>query len=130
VFSKNVIASATMALVIAACIFSASAQWAPMKTEINMGPLKLLSGAVDSTALEASIPATNNATLNNTDINLTLINNSTSELPADEVIDLSGYSEDRLSGNLTGYTNIMYPIAESSGFTTSTASGGGGCGCG
>jgi hypothetical protein len=46
-----------------------------------------------------------------------------------EVLDLSGYSRDRVNRNLAGYTNIMYPISGSRGTTTST-SGGGGCGGG
>jgi hypothetical protein len=46
-----------------------------------------------------------------------------------EVLDLSGYSRDRVNRNLAGYTNIMYPISGSRGTTTSTA-GGGGCGGG
>jgi len=46
-----------------------------------------------------------------------------------EVLDLSGYSSDRVNRNLAGYTNIMYPISGSRGTTTST-SGGGGCGGG
>ncbi|HWQ20245.1 MAG TPA: hypothetical protein VN455_10750 [Methanotrichaceae archaeon] len=45
------------------------------------------------------------------------------------VINLSNYATDRRNNNLTGYTNIMYPIAESAGFTASAA-GGGGCNCG
>jgi hypothetical protein len=50
--------------------------------------------------------------------------------PGKEVLDLSGYSRDRVNRNLAGYTNIMYPISGSRGTTTST-SGGGGCGgCG
>ena len=49
--------------------------------------------------------------------------------PGKEVLDLSGYSRDRVNRNLAGYTNIMYPISGSRGTTTST-SGGGGCGGG
>jgi hypothetical protein len=49
--------------------------------------------------------------------------------PGKEVLDLSGYSRDRVNRNLAGYTNIMYPISGSRGTTTSTA-GGGGCGGG
>lgn len=49
--------------------------------------------------------------------------------PGKEVLDLSGYSRDRVNRNLAGYKNIMYPISGSRGTTTSTA-GGGGCGGG
>ncbi|MDD2835448.1 MAG: hypothetical protein PHY05_04805 [Methanothrix sp.] len=49
--------------------------------------------------------------------------------PGKEVLDLSGYSRDRVNRNLAVYTNIMYPITGSRGTTTSTA-GGGGCGGG
>lgn len=49
--------------------------------------------------------------------------------PGKKVLDLSGYSRDRVNRNLAGYTNIMYPISGSRGTTTSTA-GGGGCGGG
>jgi hypothetical protein len=49
--------------------------------------------------------------------------------PGKEVLDLSGYSRDRVNRNLAVYTNIMYPISGSRGTTTSTA-GGGGCGGG
>jgi len=50
-----------------------------------------------------------------------------------EVLDLTRYSADRANKNLTGYTNIMYPITGSRGTTASTSGGGGGgggCGCG
>lgn len=129
-FSKNAAACMALAAVLVTCLFAASAQFAPMKTEINLGSLKLQSGAEEeeATAPEAQVSFANNTTLNNTAINATL-NSSISESPEKKAIDLSTYSKDRLSGNLTGYTNVMYPISEGSGFTATT-SGGGGCGCG
>ena len=46
------------------------------------------------------------------------------------VMDLSRYAKDRLNKKLGGYRNIIYPMAESSGFSATTSSGsGGGCGC-
>jgi hypothetical protein len=128
-FSKKAAACMALVAVLVTCFFVASAQFAPMKTEINLGSLKLQSGADVAAAPESQVSPANNTTLNCTVINAT-INSSISENPEKKAIDLSSYSKDRLSGNLTGYTNIMYPISESSGFTASTASGGGGCGCG
>jgi hypothetical protein len=128
-FSKNAVACMALAVVLVTCFFVASAQFTPMKTEINLGSLKLQSRADVATAPESQVSPANNTTQNCTVINTTL-NSSISENPEKKAIDLSSYSKDRLSENLTGYTNIMYPISESSGFTASTASGGGGCGCG
>jgi hypothetical protein len=54
---------------------------------------------------------------------------ATSPYSGKKVLDLSGYAKDRVDRNLAVYTNIMYPISESRGTTTSTA-GGGGCGGG
>jgi hypothetical protein len=71
--------------------------------------------------------------MNNTTINNTLtVSPIESQQPAQSaaLIDLSNYSKDRRNKNLAGYKNIMYPIAESRGSTTSTAGGSGGCGCG
>jgi len=46
------------------------------------------------------------------------------------VMDLSRYAKDRLNKKLGGYRNVLYPMAESSGFSATTSSGsGGGCGC-
>jgi len=124
-FSKK-LAAAAFAVLLICGMFEVSAQWSPMKTEINLGSFKLASSPV---LPEPDRSPAQSTLANNTTINATLMNNSTSVLPALEIIDLSGYSKDRLSRNLAGYTNIMYPIAESGGFTATT-SGGGGCGCG
>lgn len=99
-------------------------------------------------------PSMNNSSMNNSSLDNSSINNasmnavptnamplniasmdaaSTAEPQTVAVLDLSSYAKDRVKGDLTGYTNIMYPFAESKGSTTSTAGGGGGgggCGCG
>ena len=47
-----------------------------------------------------------------------------------KMLDISRYASDLHNNNLTGFTNIMYPFAESIGTTASASSGGGVCGCG
>jgi hypothetical protein len=70
-----------------------------------------------------------NASLDNSSINNASMNAASTMGPQTiAVLDLSSYAKDRVKGDLTGYTNIMYPFAESKGSTTSTAGGGGGCG--
>ncbi|OPY54533.1 MAG: hypothetical protein A4E49_00844 [Methanosaeta sp. PtaU1.Bin112] len=139
-----------------ALAFNASAQWSPGGSMVYMGDLNL---ALSSFSAEKSVQAASvlpaQAIANNTTVNATSTQgaNATgpngSLLPADseigqndpavpspaagssgkKVLDLSGYSRDRVNRNLAGYTNIMYPISGSRGSTTSTA-GGGGCGGG
>ncbi len=71
----------------------------------------------------------NNASVSDTSINSVSVNDASIEEPrALAVMDLSSYAKDRNNKNLTGYTNIMYPFAESVGSTAGTT-GGGGCGC-
>lgn len=136
--------------------FSASAQWSPGGSMVYMGDLNLaLSSLSSERNAPAAIASPAQAMANNTSANATSIEglNATGPnailLPADsgvnqpnpgdqpatspysgkKVLDLSGYSKDRVNRNLAGYTNIMYPISGSRGSTTSTA-GGGGCGGG
>lgn len=148
----------TTALLIAillALAFSASAQWSPGGSMVYMGDLNLAMSSLS--AKQANAPASTPAQsiANNTSVNATLpggINatgpnaallpaesdanqanlgdqSATSAYSGKKVLDLSGYSRDRVNRNLAGYTNIMYPISGSRGTTTST-SGGGGCGGG
>ncbi len=136
--------------------FNASAQWSPGGSMVYMGDLNLALSSLSS-AKQVQSPASSPAQTiaNNTSANETSPGglNATGQnailLPADsgvnqpkpgdqpatssysgkKVLDLSGYSKDRVNRNLAGYTNIMYPISGSRGSTTSTA-GGGGCGGG
>lgn len=135
---------------------SASAQWSPGGSMVYMGDLNLALSSLSSEKNAPAAAASPAQTIaNNTSANATSIEglNATGPNaallpagsgigqanPADEpatpttsgkkVLDLSGYSKDRVNRNLAGYTNIMYPISGSRGSTTSTA-GGGGCGGG
>jgi hypothetical protein len=137
---------AVLAALLFVMVFDVCAQWVPGKTVINLGDLNLAvpSGPTAKTPSTASNPIINpsgngsdtiNASLNNTTINNTLTASPIQSLqPAQSaaLIDLSNYSKDRRNKNLTGYKNIMYPIAEARGSTASATSGGGsgGCGCG
>ena len=151
--------SMVLAVMFIALTCSASAQWSPGGAMVYMGDLNtaasLISGGRDVQALggsgETRAPI-NNSTINNSSLNnssfnnssadATSMDNSTSQSPAvptsagaagssgKAIIDLSGYSRDRTNKNLTGYTNIMYPITGARGTTTSTSGGGGGGGCG
>jgi len=118
---------------------------------VYMGDLNLAASSLSSgkeMQSPSSSPASamaNNSSISNSSLNNTSINATSDGLgigsisptdasfaaasPGKEVLDLSGYSRDRVNRNLTGYTNIMYPISGSRGTTTSTA-GGGGCGGG
>ncbi|MDM7913355.1 MAG: hypothetical protein QUS09_09685, partial [Methanotrichaceae archaeon] len=100
--------------------FNACAQWAPGRMVINLGGFEL--GSTASLTM-------NSSTVNNTTVNNTTVNSlQPTALP---IVDLSSYGKDRRDGNLKGYTNIMYPLAESAGFTATAAGSGGGCGgCG
>ena len=138
---------ALIALVIScAFIFSASAQWTPGGMAINFAGFDLGSSAPATSSgvkpymignqpignqPEISLPS-NNSTMNSTLANDSSIQTQQPQPSALPVVDLSGYGKDRREGNLEGYTNIMYPIAESAGFTATAAGGtgsGGGC-CG
>jgi hypothetical protein len=135
-----------------ALALNASAQWSPGGSMVYMGDLNLALSSVSSGkevqssgSSAASAIANNssmsNSSLNSTSINATLDNLTVvsasiaipsavaAESSGKKVLDLSGYSRDRVNRNLAGYTNIMYPISGSRGTTTST-SGGGGCGGG
>jgi hypothetical protein len=134
---------AVLAALLFVMVFDVYAQWSPGKTVINLGDLNLAvpSDPTAKTSSAASSPIINsagngsdtiNASMNNTTINNTLtVSPIDSPQPAQSaaLIDLSNYSKDRRDKNLAGYKNIMYPIAESRGSTTSTAGGSGGCGC-
>ena len=134
-FSARIIG---MLLVAAALImaFNACAQWSTGGMMVYMGDLNLAGAAGTGGAAPYTIgsdmtsqQALNNSLLNNTTVNSTVAAIGASGLAP---LDLSSYSRDRVKGDLAKYKNIMYPIAESSGSTASTAggaSGGGGCGC-
>ncbi|HPT38353.1 MAG TPA: hypothetical protein PLZ44_08675 [Methanothrix sp.] len=130
-----------------ALAFIASAQWSPGGSMVYMGDLNLqmssFSSGEQTTQTENAIQnETNptNSTLNETNDNSTVTAPvSLDEKPAtsdasstgSSVLDLSGYAQNRVKNNLTGYMNIMYPISGSRGTTTSTAGGAGSCGgCG
>ena len=139
-------AALAMGVMFIALAFNASAQWSSGGEMVYMGDLNLaassVSGgkAVQAVGSPPAPAATNNSSLNNSSINATSIDNFTTISPAvlpaaiaaessgKKILDLSGYSRDRINKTLARYTNIMYPISGSRGSTTSTA--GGGCGCG
>jgi hypothetical protein len=149
-------ATALLIAMLFALAFSASAQWSPGGSMVYMGDLNLAMSSFTS-AKQVQTPASTpaqaianntsvNATLpggiNATDSNATILStdssanqanpgdqSATSTYSGKNVLDLSGYSKDRVNRNLAGYTNVMYPISGSRGTTTSTA-GGGGCGGG
>jgi hypothetical protein len=140
IFSRKMMV-AVLAALLFVMVFDVCAQWSPGKTVINLGDLNLAvpPGPTAKAQSAASSPIINpagngsdtiNASLNNTTINNTLTASPMESLPAQSaaIIDLSNYSKDRRDKNLAGYKNIMYPLAESRGSTTSTA-GSGGCGC-
>ena len=142
------------AIVLLAAIFmvlaiSASAQWSQGGSMVYMGDLNLVASSFNSGNAEKGAAApTEPLAANNTTENLTSQNNDTinetaalsaalvpsavaAEPTGRAVLDLSSYASDRTKSNLTGYTNIMYPISGSRGSTTSTSGGGAGCGgCG
>jgi hypothetical protein len=120
-------------LLVAAFIMalSATAQWSPGGMMAYMGDLNLASPSAFSGAAPYAIgnAQTNHQSLtNNSSANSTSAIRKTGLIP----LDLSKYAGDRINKSLEGYTNIIYPITESAGFTASTAAGGssGGCGCG
>jgi hypothetical protein len=113
-------------------IFNASAQWSPGGMMVYMGDLNLAgaSGSRGAAPYAIGSSLTVQASLNNSSLNSSLINNSTvNSLPVLMPLDLSGYGSDRANKNLAGYKNIMYPMAESRGSTTTTGGASGGC-CG
>jgi len=137
---------ALIALVLScAFLFSASAQWTPGGMAINFGGFDLGSSAPEGSSgikpyMIGNQPTSDQPAIsmpsNNSTINSTLMNNTSTLTQTQQpqpkalpIVDLSSYSKDRREGNLEGYTNIMYPIAESAGFTA-TAAGGGGSGGG
>ncbi len=110
--------------------FNASAQWSPGGMMVYMGDLNLAGSSGTSGAAPYAIGSSRmNLPMNNSSMSNSSINNSTMNIaPILMPLDLSYYASDRANKNLAGYKNIMYPIAESRGSTTSTA--GSGCGCG
>lgn len=146
--------STRYAIVLLAAIFmvlaiSASAQWSQGGSMVYLGDLNLVASSFNSGNAEKGVAApTEPLAANNTTENLTSQNNDTinqtaavsaalvpsavaAEPTGKAVLDLSNYASDRTKSNLTGYTNIMYPITGSRGSTTSTAGGiSGACGCG
>ena len=133
---------------------SASAQWSQGGDMVYMGDLNLVASSfsADGATKVQTAPAVDANAANNTTLNSTASDNSTINATSEDiapaglgalasasgikpsikaVLDLSGYARDRTKSNLTGYTNIMYPISGSRGTTTSTTGGGGfGGGCG
>lgn len=133
-----------------ACI--ASAQWSQGGDMVYLGDLSLVASSLSADG-SAKIPAASGMdanAANNTTQNRTASDNNTINVTSEDlvpvslgtakpsaaepsskpILDLSAYAKDRAKNNLTGYTNIMYPIAGSRGSTTSTSSGGGCCGGG
>ncbi len=138
-FSRKTTVALAAAALFGLFVFNACAQWTPGGTVINLGGFELGSPAsaesVSAKPYMIGNQLTNSLSSDNLTMNSSTMNNSTmdsSQPTALPIADLSGYGKDRREGNLKGYTNIMYPLAESAGFTASTATGGGsggGCGC-
>ena len=141
-FSRKMMV-AILAVLFFVMVFDVCAQWPPGKTVINLGDLNLAVPPKPMAETPAgdspiAIPAGNGSDTINASMNNTTINNTLTASPIESsqpmqseaitIIDLSNYSKDRRDKNLGGYKNIMYPIAEARGSTTSTA-GSGGCGC-
>lgn len=122
----------TLVMLFAIFVPIASAQWSPGGMMVYMGDLNLAgaSGSRGAAPYAIGSSLTVQAPLNNSSLNNSLINNSTvNSLPVLMPLDLSGYGSDRANKNLAGYKNIMYPMAESRGSTTTTGGASGGC-CG
>lgn len=102
---------------------------------VYLGDLSLASsaGSADTGAYHIGMTTANSQNTNSPLAINSSVNSSEANGPKIvPVLDLSKYATSRLNNNLTGYTNIMYPLAESAGFTATTGSGGssgGGCGC-
>lgn len=134
-FSKKTTSVLATAALFGLFVFNACAQWTPGGTVINLGGFELGTPASAQSVSTASYMIgnglTNSLSSNNSTMNDSSINSS--QPVAMPIADLSSYGKDRRDGNLNKYTNIMYPLAESAGFTATAAggsSGGGGCGCG
>ncbi|MFB3763751.1 MAG: hypothetical protein ACE14P_00730 [Methanotrichaceae archaeon] len=133
-FSKKMMMVLALAFAALSSVFvcGAYAQWLPRGTEINLGDFKLTSSLSQPGTEVYHIGRAPMAPMNAPANNLPTNNSSINSIPAintqPAIIDLTGYARARAKGNLTGYTNIMYPLSESRGTTTTT--GGGGCGCG
>ncbi len=136
--------SLVMLTAVAGC---ASAQWSPGGEMVYMGDLNLDASSLSplNNSSSNSSPA-NNSTTEASPTNATAMgqaseNSSAVTEPAPSqaqasgeesgstVLDLSSYAKDRSDKNLSGYKNIMYPISESRGSTSTTAGGGSSCGC-
>ncbi len=127
-FSKKIIMA--LAALSGVLVCGAYAQWLPGSTEINLGDFKLTGTLSQPGAGVYHIGGApiNGLSTNNQPMNNSSINNTQKINIQPTVLDLTRYAQDRLKGNLTGYTNIMYPLGESRGTTAGTA--GGSCGCG
>lgn len=129
-FSRKHMVALAVVVLSGLFIFGAYAQ--TPSSSVNLGALALsgFSGLAGSSPYLIGNAPTNSIPMNGSMMSNSSMNNSSvnSAQPL-AVINLSNYASDRRSNNLTGYTNIMYPLAESSGFTASAA-GGGGCNCG
>jgi hypothetical protein len=135
-----------LAVLFAFMVFDAFAAGLSGRAVVALGNVKLSipSGSEPQMVNNSSInvSATNNISMNNSTLNSSTIANLSSKNEHTDkpvrkvpVMDLSRYAKDRLNKNLAGYKNILYPLAETSGFTANTGgtgggSGGGGCGCG
>jgi hypothetical protein len=140
-FSKNSKLAFVLMALFAILAIDAAAQWSPGGSMVYMGdfnlPGRTTSGGQAPYVIGGSMmnnmpmnnPSLNNSSLINASLNNSSVENSQPAAQPVATMDLSRYAKDRAGGNLAGYTNIMYPIAESGGFTASTA-GGSGCGCG
>lgn len=131
-FSRKAILVLAAIVLLSIFVFDACAQWSPGGMAVNFGDLKLAGsqGSSGSGTYVIGMTAANSQNTNSSLESNSSMNSSVANSPkAMAVLDLSNYARDRRNNNLTGYSNIMYPFAESKGSTTSTA-GAGGCGCG
>jgi hypothetical protein len=158
-FSKKSKVTLILMVLFAFLVLDAFAEDLPARAVVVLGNAKLTVPS-GSAAQMANNSTTNASSISSASINLSAINNASMNLSANTsmdgsnanstiaslssknklmdkpasivpVMDLSRYAEDRLNRSLSGYTNVIYPMAESSGFTATAGSGGGGgCGCG
>lgn len=95
----------------------------PLMNDVPMDNSSMSNSSLNNSSI-------NNASVSDTSINSVFVNDASIEEPqALAVMDLSSYAKDRAKGNLTNYTNIMYPLAGLSTASTAGGGGGGGCGC-
>jgi hypothetical protein len=139
-FSKRTIIALALTFTLSSAFIDSCAQWTPDRLEVNLGSFGLDSSVAQggNNAYQIGVmpvigPSNTSLLMNNSSsMNNSSIEGTSMVNRRPPILDLSNYARDRLNGNLSGYTNIMYPFGESRGAIPTTAEGGGGgggCGC-